>query len=324
MVQKPKVLITRMIPDAGLERIREHCDTDIWLNARPIPYETLLRRVQGIDGLVCLLSDQIDAQVMDTAGPSLKVISQYAVGFDNIDIEAAEERGIPVGHTPGVLTESTADMTFALMMVIARRVLEGVEYVRAGKWRTWGPTLFMGHDIHGKTLGIVGLGRVGKAVAERAKGFKMRVLAYDPSCTEGEADEVGASLVLLEELLRESDFISLHVPLTEETRGMIDGDALAKMKPSAFLINTARGQVIDQAALTQTLQHKEIAGAALDVTDPEPISVRDPLLNLNNVIVLPHIASATFDTRDKMAVMATDNLMAGLRDDPLPNPVSAD
>ncbi|MBN1285803.1 MAG: D-glycerate dehydrogenase [Anaerolineae bacterium] len=324
MADRPRVLVTRMIPDAGLDRIRAHCDADIWLNARPIPYDTLLRRVEGVGGMVCMLADRIDAAVMDAAGPGLKVISQYAVGFDNIDVAEAARRGIPVGHTPGVLTESTADMTFAMMMAIARRVPEGIEYVRAGKWRTWGPTLFMGRDIHGATLGIVGLGRVGKAVAERAAGFKMRVLAYDPTCTEEEAAGVGAALVSLEELLRAADFVSLHAPLTSETRGMIDAEALAAMKPGAYLINTARGQLIDQAALTQALQNKQIAGAALDVTDPEPVSARDPLLAMNNVIVLPHIASASVATRDRMAVMAAENLLAGLKGKALPNPVRDD
>ncbi len=321
MSDKPKVLITRMIPETGLDLIRVHCETDIWLNALPIPYSTLLERVRGVDGLLCLLSDRVDAGVMDAAGPGMRVISQYAVGVDNIDIAEAARRGIPVGHTPGVLTETTADMAFALLMASARRLMEGIDYVKAGKWRTWGPTLLMGQDVHGATLGLVGLGRVGKAVARRAAGFDMRVLAYDPACSDAEASGVNAELVSLEELLRASDFVSLHTPLTDETYHLIDARAFEVMKPTAILVNTARGQVVDQAALAEALDGGKIAGAALDVTDPEPMSFRDPLLKLSNVVVLPHIASASVATRDKMAVMSAENLLAGLRGEALPNPV---
>jgi lactate dehydrogenase-like 2-hydroxyacid dehydrogenase len=279
-------------------------------------------RVKGVKGLVCLLTDRVDAALMDAAGPGLSVISQMAVGYDNIDVTAATERGIPVGNTPGVLTETTADFAFALLMAAARRIVEGVAYVREGKWVTWGPTLLMGQDVHGATLGIIGFGRIGQEVARRARGFGMRVLFYDPS-TRGQAGAaLGAEKAPFAQVLAESDFLSLHVPLTEETRGMIGEAELKKMKRTVVLVNTARGPVVDPAALYHALRVGEIAYAALDVTDPEPIPPDDPLLTLDNCVVVPHIASSSRASRGKMATMAADNLTAGLQGERLPHCVN--
>lgn len=318
---KPKVFVTRRIPDVGLEKISATCDVDIWPEQTPPPYETLLERVRGVDGLLCLLTDRIDAAVMDAAGPQLKVISQYAVGYDNIDIQAARQRGIPVGNTPGVLTEATADLAFALLLASARRIVESADYVKAGQWQTWEPQTLLGADLSGATLGIVGLGRIGSAMAKRASGFDMHIIAYSPRTTAEEAQAAGVTLVDLDTLLAESDFVSLHAPLNDETRRLINADTLRRMKPNATLVNTARGPIVDQDALYQALTTGVIRAAALDVTDPEPIASDHPLLSLPNVIVVPHIGSASVRTRDRMADMAADNLLAGLRGAPLPNAV---
>jgi glyoxylate reductase len=320
---KPRVFVTRAIPEGGLRLIRESCDADIWPEEVPPSRELLLTKVQGVEGLLCLLTDEIDAELMDAAGAGLRVISNYAVGYDNVDVAAATARGIPVGNTPGVLTETTADMAFALLMAAARRIVEAAEYVKAGKWRTWGPTLMLGHDIHDATLGIVGMGRIGTEVARRAAGFNMRVIYFDPHCDPGKAPFIDVGLRCgLDELLAESDFVSLHVPLTEETQHLIDARALAKMKSTAVLINTSRGPVVDTDALYDALAAGQIAYAALDVTDPEPLPVDHRLLSLDNCLVVPHIASASWATRTKMATMAAENLMAGLRGERLPNCVN--
>jgi glyoxylate reductase len=277
-----------------------------------------------MDGLLCLLTDPIDADVMEAAGPQLKVIANYAVGYDNIDVAVATKRGIMVTNTPGVLTETTADFAFTLLMAAARRVVEGVDYVRADKWRTWGPLLLLGQDIHHATLGIVGLGRIGKAVARRARGFDMRVLYYDPYCPQEEAKAVGARAVNFETLLTEADFVSIHVPLTDETHYLIGTQQLKLMKTSAVLINTSRGPVVDPDALYLALTQGDIAYAALDVTDPEPLPGDHKLLTLSNIIVCPHIASASVASRTKMATMASDNLIAGLKGKTPPNLVNPD
>jgi glyoxylate reductase len=322
-LDKPKVFVTRAIPEGGLRLIRESCDADIWPEEVPPSRELLLTKVQGVEGLLCLLTDEIDAELMDAAGAGLRVISNYAVGYDNVDVAAATARRIPVGNTPGVLTETTADMAFALLMAAARRIVEAAEYVKAGKWRTWGPTLMLGHDIHDATLGIVGMGRIGTEVARRAAGFNMRVIYFDPHCDPGKAPFIDVGLRCgLDELLAESDFVSLHVPLTEETQHLIDARALAKMKSTAVLINTSRGPVVDTDALYDALAAGQIAYAALDVTDPEPLPVDHRLLSLDNCLVVPHIASASWATRTKMATMAAENLMAGLRGERLPNCVN--
>ena len=321
MNSKPKVFVTRLIPDAGLDKIKVACDAEVWPEDLSPFYETLVEKVRGLDGLLCLLTERIDGALMDAAGSQLKVISQMAVGYDNIDIPAAKERGIPVGNTPGVLTDATADLTMALLLAGARRIIEGVNYIKDGKWQTWEPMGLLGADLRDATLGIIGLGRIGKAVAERCAGFKLRILAHSPSATQEEAAKVGVTLVDLDELLRESDFVSIHAPLNDSTRHLIDRDALALMKPGAILINTARGGLVDQTALYDALTSGEVSGAALDVTDPEPLPLGEPLLTLPNVIILPHIGSASRRTRDLMASMAADNLLAGLRGEPLPNAV---
>jgi lactate dehydrogenase-like 2-hydroxyacid dehydrogenase len=317
-----KVFVTRIIPDAGLDKVKAACDVEIWSEDLPPSYETLVEKVRGIDGLLCLLTERIDGPLMDAAGPQLKVISQMAVGYDNIDIPAAKERGIPVGNTPGVLTDATADLTMALLLASARRIVEGVHYIKDGKWQTWEPMGLLGADLRDSKLGIIGLGRIGKAVAERCAGFRMRILAHSPSASQEDAANVGATLVDLDTLLRESDFVSIHAPLKDSTRHLIDTFALKKMKPSAILINTSRGGLVDQTALYAALTSGEVSAAALDVTDPEPLPLGEPLLTLPNVIIVPHIGSASHHTRDLMASMAADNLLAGLRGDPLPHAVT--
>lgn len=320
---KPKVFITRLIPADKLAFASEACDVDLWPADEPPPREVLLERVRGVDGLLCLLTDRIDRQVMDAAGPGLKVISNCAVGFDNIDVSEATRRGIPVGNTPGVLTDTTADFAFALLMAAARRVVEGDAFTRAGLWKTWGLSLLLGQDVSGATLGIIGFGRIGKGMARRALGFDMRILYYDPHCRDDPyAIQIGARCVSLEQLLKEADFVSLHVPLYEETYHLIGEAALALMKPSAVLINTARGGVVDLDALYRALKDGIIAYAALDVTEPEPIPADHPLLSLKNVIVTPHIASASVHTRNRMIQIALDNLLAGVKGQPLRNCVN--
>lgn len=318
---KPKVFVTRAIPNRGLDLVLEFCDADVWPGELPPSREELLERVRGVDGLVSLLTDRIDSEVMDAAGPQLKVISNQAVGFDNIDVPAATQRGLPVGNTPDVLTDATADFAFALMMTAGRRIAEGERYVRAGKWKTWSPSLLLGVDFKGATLGLVGFGRIGKAMARRASGFDMRVIYYDPLETRPPA-EIKATHVDLDTLFEESDFISLHTPLTADTRHLINAAHLALMKPTAVLVNTSRGPVVDLDALYEALKAKRIFAAALDVTEPEPLPMDHPLLTLDNALIVPHIASASKTTRDKMAWMAAQNLIAGLKGEHLPNCVN--
>jgi glyoxylate reductase len=321
-MSRPKVFVTRVLPQKGLELIHSIADAEVWQNELPPPPDILRQRVKGTEGLVCLLTDQIDAALMDATGTQMKVISQMAVGFDNIDVASATKRGIVVGNTPGVLTDTTADFAFALMMAAARRIVEGERYVRAGKWKTWGPTLLMGHDIHHATVGIIGFGRIGQAVARRARGFQMRILYYDPVRKEQAARELGAERATLDHLLEASDFVNLHVALTKETEGMIGARELKMMKPSAVLVNTSRGSVVDSKALYRALINGDISYAALDVTDPEPIGSDDPLLSLENCIIVPHIASSSLASRAKMSVMAAENLRAGLQGDRLPHCVN--
>ena len=321
--RRPRVLVTRVIPDAGLNRVRDACDIDLWEDDLPPPRDELLRRATDMDGLLTLLTDRVDDELLDAAGPQLKVVSNFAVGFDNIDVPALTRRKIPAGNTPGVLTETTADLAFALLMAAARRIPESVQYVREDRWKTWGPMLLMGVDIHGATLGVVGFGRIGREMARRGRGFGMSVLYHDvhPATPEEEA-ELGARRVEMDELLRESDFISLHVNLTDETHHLIGAEALRAMKPTAVLVNTSRGPVVDPDALEHALREGEIFAAGLDVTEPEPLSADHPLVGLPNCVVVPHIASASRVTRDRMAEMAADNLLAGLRGDRLPTPVN--
>ena len=323
MSERPKVFVARVIPAEGLDRVTEATEATVWTDELPPPRDELLRAVEGCDGILTLLTDRVDAELLDRAGPQLRVVSNFAVGFDNVDVAECTRRGIPVGNTPGVLTETTADLAWALLMAAARRVVEGADYVRAGKWKTWGPMLLMGPDVHGGTIGIVGFGRIGQAVARRAAGFGMTVLYHDPVRLPADVTEpLAAEYVELDDLLRRSDFVSLHVNLTDETRGLINAERLALMKPTAVLVNTARGPVVEPRALEHALRDGVIAAAGLDVTDPEPIPPGDPLVSLPNCLIVPHIASASPATRGRMAAMAADNLLAGLRGERLPTPVN--
>lgn len=308
---RPRVFVTRIIPDRGLQKVLAQTDATVWEEELPPPRAVLLDWARQADGLLTLLTDKIDAELMDAA-PKLKVVANFAVGFDNFDVPAATQRGILMTNTPGVLTDTTADLAFTLLMTCARRIVEGRDYAKNGHWRTWGPMLLMGQDIHGATLGIAGIGRIGLAMARRATGFGMRILYHDAMRSEVAEKELGAIPVSKEELLAHSDFVSLHVPLTPETRHYIDAAALRQMKPSAILINTARGPVVDTMALYEALKANQIFAAALDVTDPEPLPADHPLYTLDNALIVPHIASASFETRSKMAEMAADNLLAGL------------
>jgi len=318
---KPRVYVTRQVPDAGLDMVLAACDAEVWEGELPVPRDVLLDKVRDVEGLYCLLTETVDAELLDAA-PKLRVVSNYAVGYNNIDVAACTARGIPVGNTPGVLTDTTADFAFALLMAAARRIAEASRYVLDGKWQTWGPKLLLGVDVYGATLGIVGFGRIGQAMARRARGFDMRVLCYDPYLASVDPDV--AELVALDDLLAESDFVSVHVPLTEQTHHLIGAAEMAKMKSTAVLINTSRGPVVDPDALWQALESEVIAAAALDVTEPEPIPADHPLLDHPNCLITPHIASASVATRDKMAVIAAENLLAALAGRPLPHCVNVE
>jgi glyoxylate reductase len=318
MAVKPKVLVTRVLPEAGLKLIRDACDAEVWTDQLPPPPAVLRQKIAGCDGLVSLLTDKIDGPFLDLA-PRLKVVSNFAVGFNNIDVPAATQRGIAVGNTPGVLTDATADMAFCLLIAAARRVVEGHQYTLAGKWKTWEPLGHLGQDMVGRTLGIIGMGRIGYALARRCRaGWDMNILYHDVYKNDKAEKDLGARQVDLDTLLAESDFVSLHADLNEKTRGLIGADQLRKMKRSAVLVNTARGPLIDQKALAAALKAGTIFAAGLDVTDPEPPAADDPLLKLPNVIIAPHIASATVQTRNNMAEICAKNLLAGLTGQPLP------
>ncbi|MBD2165433.1 D-glycerate dehydrogenase [Calothrix membranacea FACHB-236] len=315
-MQQMKIFVTRNLP-TDLVQLNTMVSVEVWPERQPPPYEILLAKAKAVDGLLCLLTDRIDQQLI--ASSSLKVISQMAVGFDNIDIAAATAQKIPVGHTPGVLTDATADLTWALLMAAARRVVEADRFTRAGLWRTWEPDLLLGPNVAGATLGIIGWGRIGQAVARRAQGFDMRILyASNRKCQPEVEKCYGAEFVTLDTLLQTSDFITIHTPGNQETYHLLSDRQFALMKPSAILINTARGTIVDQEALYQALSQKQIAAAALDVTDPEPLPMDSPLLTLENLIITPHIGSASRQTRAKMADIAIANLIAGLKGDRLP------
>jgi glyoxylate reductase len=305
-----KVFVTRRLPGGALDRLAAEHDVEVWPEQMPPGRKELLVRAPELDGLLSLLTDPVDAELIEAA-PRLKAISNYAVGVDNVDLEAAAARGIPVGNTPGVLTDTTADLAVALMLGISRHLVEGDAYVRRGEWRTWETELLLGHDLHGSTVGIVGFGRIGKAVGRRLEGFGCEILHTGKS-----------GGVSLEELLDRSDFVTVHAPLTADTRGLIGDDALARMKPTAYLVNTARGPIVDSEALARALRAGRIAGAALDVTEPEPLPGGHPLLDAPNLLVLPHLGSATEATRARMADMAVDNLLAGLAGEPMPHSVT--
>jgi glyoxylate reductase len=314
---RPRVYVTRKLPEQGLALIRDYCDATIWEDELPPPREAILREGRDADGLVSLLTDKIDGELLD-ACPKLRVVSNMAVGYDNIDVPAATARGVLAGNTPGVLTETTADFAFALLMASARRIVEGADYVRAGRWKTWGPMLLMGADVHHATLGLVGLGRIGVEMAKRAAGFDMRVLYYDVFRREDLETAHDITYLPLDEVLAQADFVSIHTPLTDETRHLMNRERLAQMKPSAILINTARGPIVETEALVEALRDGVIAGAALDVTDPEPLPADHPLVGMANCLVVPHIASASAVTRGKMAEIAARNLIAGLKGEALP------
>ncbi len=316
-----KVYVTRILPEAGMEKIRAFAETEVWPEDGPPPSHVLVEKVRDIDGLVCLLTDRVDDTLLSHA-TRLRVISQMAVGYDNIDVAACTARGIKVGNTPGVLTETTADLAFALLMATARRLPEGDRAVRSGQWRTWSPLYMAGQDVHHATIGIVGMGRIGYEMARRASGFQMNILYTDQRPNEHAERDFGARRVDLPELLQQSDFVTLHTPLLPETTGLIGARELAMMKRTAILINTSRGPVVDQKALYEALRDGVIAAAGLDVFEVEPLPLDDPLVTLDNVVLLPHIGSASIATRTRMAVIAADNLIAGLKGEPLPCPVN--
>jgi lactate dehydrogenase-like 2-hydroxyacid dehydrogenase len=308
-----RVFVTRRIPGPALERLAAEHETEVWPDRLPPPRSELLARTAEAEGLLSMLTDRIDAELMEHA-PGLRAISNYAVGTDNVDLAAATEREIPVGNTPDVLTDATADLAFALLLAAARRLPEAEHAVRAGDWPTWEPARHLGHSVHRATLGIVGLGRIGRAVAQRARGFEMDVVATATSTTAG---------LPLDELLERSDFVSLHCPLTPATHHLIDARALERMRPTAILVNTARGGIVDQLALRAALEQGTIAGAALDVTDPEPTPPGDPILAAPNLLLTPHIGSATTAARERMSALAVENLLAGLAGRPMPHQANA-
>ena len=307
----PKVLLTRQLPEVAIEKLEAHVDLEIFPYDRAMTPEELKETVVDKEGLLCLLTDTISPELMDAA-PKLKVVSNYAVGYNNIDISAATDRNIIVTNTPDVLTETTADMTFGLMLMAARRVLEAGDLLRSGNWKGWSPMQFMGTDIHGSTLGIIGMGRIGKALTKRARGFDMEVIYWNRTRLKvREEKQLGLRYVKFNEVLLQSDFISLNVAYNEDTHHLIDEGALQKMKQSAFFINTSRGGTVDEEALIDALENNKIAGAGLDVFENEP-NINPRFLELKNTVILPHIASASVATREKMAMVAVDNLLAVL------------
>jgi glyoxylate reductase len=300
-----RCFVTRDLPGGALERLRAAHEVEVWPERTPPSYEELRAGAADAEGLLALLTDRVDAELI-ASSPRLRAISNYAVGTDNIDLAAATARGIPVGNTPDVLTEATADLAVALMLAAGRRLSEGERLVREGRWTTWEPDFLLGRDLHRATVAIIGPGRIGRAVWRRLEGFECRVAPV------GRGDSLPGPL-------READFVTLHCPLTAETRGLIGERELAAMRPTAYLVNTARGPIVDTAALAEALHRGMIAGAALDVTDPEPLNADHPLLDAPNLLVVPHIGSATHRTREAMAEIAVDNLLAGLAGEPMPH-----
>jgi lactate dehydrogenase-like 2-hydroxyacid dehydrogenase len=316
-----RCFVTRSLPGTALDRLRAEHEVDVWPERLPPSYEELSARTAAVEGLLALLTDRVDAALIEHC-PRLRVISNYAVGYDNIDIDAATARAIAVGNTPDVLTEATADLTWALLLAAARALPEAAASVRAGDWLTWEPARYLGAAVQGAVLGIVGMGRIGRAVARRASGFDMTVL-YTGGGPGASGSDALASEVSFDELLARSDFVSLHCPLTPLTHHLIDTAALGRMRSTAILVNTARGPIVDPVALREALQSGQIAGAALDVTEPEPMPPHDPLLEAPNLIVVPHIGSATRVAREQMAELAVENLLAGLAGRPMPHQVKA-
>jgi glyoxylate reductase len=320
---KPKIYVTRELPERGLKMIRQHFDTEVWPEYAPPPKKVIIENAKNVDALATLLSDKIDAEIFNVA-PKLKIVSQLAVGFDNIDIPEATKRGIYVTNTPEVLTDTTADFAWTLLMAVARRVAEADKYVRTGQWKVgWHPNMMTGRDIYGTTIGIVGAGRIGYAVAKRATGFDMKILFYDV-IPRPEIERLGAKKVDLDTLFKESDFVSIHVPLMKETHHLVNEQRLRLMKKTAYIINNSRGPVVDEKALYKALKEGWIAGAGLDVFEQEPTPMDNPLLKLDNVVVAPHISSASLETRSRMAEMVAENLVAFFEGKKPPNLVNAD
>jgi glyoxylate reductase len=316
----PRIYVSRSVPPRVLEKLQAYGEIVVHESELPPARNVFLRELAQADAAITMLTEKMDAEAF-AAAPNLRVVSNYAVGYDNIDVASATARRIPVGNTPGVLTEATADLAFALILGAARRIGEGITYARNGDWQTWFPLQMLGYDVHGATLGIIGFGRIGQAVARRARGFGMK-LVYHGGHDRDAAIELNATEGALDELLHVSDFVSLHVPLKPETRHLIGARELALMKPTSILINTARGAIVDAAALHEALAAGRIAYAALDVTDPEPIPTSHPLLKLPNCLIVPHIGSATYATRERMGMMAAANVIAALIGEPLPNCVN--
>ncbi len=320
-MSKPQVVVTRRIPDQAIDPIRAACDVRYWNDDEAIPRETLLAWVRnegaGINGLYCLLTEQVNEELLEAAGDSLRVVSTMSVGYDHVEVDACTARDVAVGNTPGVLTDTTADLALALLLATARRLTEAAEAVKDGEWATWKPMWLTGRDLTSSTVGVVGLGDIGTAFARRLAGFDCRILYSGPREKPENAEAVGAEYVSFEALLAESDFVSMHAPLNDATREVFNADVFAQMKSTAILVNTSRGGTVDQDALAEALRGGEIAGAGLDVTTPEPLPSDHPLLSLPNCVVLPHIGSASIATRTKMATMAADNLLAGVQGKPL-------
>lgn len=318
---KPKVLITRRIPQAALAVVQESCDVRQWDSDEVMPRTLLLEWVAGVAGLYCSITEKIDAELLDAAGPSLRVVSTISVGYDHIDVAACRARRVAIGNTPGVLTETTADLTLALMLATARRIPEAIAAVKNGEWGTWRPEWMTGRDVYGSTVGIVGLGRIGAAFARRLAGFDCRLLYSGSAPKPTVAAPLKAEFVTFDELLADSDFVSVHCPLNDQTQSLFNAATFVKMKKSAILINTSRGGVVDQDALYTALVQGEIAAVGLDVTSPEPLSPNHPLLTLPNCVILPHIGSASIATRTQMAMMAAENVIAGAQGLPLTHAV---
>ncbi|MGB9642137.1 MAG: 2-hydroxyacid dehydrogenase [Candidatus Ratteibacteria bacterium] len=320
MEEKKRVFITRMIPEPAIELLKKTCDVEVNMEDRVLTKHELIRKVKGKDAVLCLLTDNIDDEVLQAAD-RCKIFANYAVGYNNIDVESATKKKIIITNTPGALTDATSDLAWALLFAVARRIVEADAFTRQGKFKGWAPQLFLGQDITGKTLGVIGAGRIGSNFARKSKGFSMRVLYHDVKRNFELERDVGAIFVDLDTLLKESDFVSIHVPLVSGTRHLIGKRELSLMKKTAILINTSRGPVVDEKALVDALMERRIWGAGLDVYENEP-DIEHGLLNLSNVVLLPHIASATFETRTKMAIMAAENILAVFRGEIPPNIVN--
>lgn len=322
MLSKPSVFVTRQIDPIALDKLAKLANVEVWNSDSPPPREILMEKLRTVNGIITLLTDLIDEEIISSASHDLRVISQMAVGYDNINIQMATRRKIPVGNTPGVLTETTADFTWALLMAIARRVPEGDREVHQGIWRPWGPNVLTGQDVFGSSLGIVGFGRIGQAVARRAIGFKMKVRYFDVQRYPELETELNVQYASLSTLLSQSDFITLHINLNPSSHHLIGREELGIMKPTAYLINTARGGIVDSEALYDALKFRQIAGAAIDVFETEPIPAHHPILELDNLIITPHIASASKQTRARMAMIAVNNVIAGINGEQLPHCVN--